>query len=298
MLRILEFLGDIFDRVHRAMEHPVMYRRMSIGIFWIFIVTLVCVEAKHLGIIPPGFASHMPNSRWEAINLAFTLILILELLSLVFTIAGSLSSALATQFQILGLILLRNSFKELTRLHEPINMELDWQTVLNIGILGVAAVAIFICLGLYYRLPKPSVDLESGTRMRYVLAKKMLGLVLLIIFVCAGLDALWLFISTGGNTHFFETIYTVLIFADAALVLIAQCYMHSFHATFRNAGFVLATLLIRIAIGAPPPWDALVGVCAALYALALVWAITRFDPRALSPWHDKPAKPEVVPDIS
>ena len=293
MLRILEFLGDIFDKVHRTAEHPVTYRRLSIGIFWIFITALVCVETKRLGIIPPGFAAHIPNSRWEAINLAFTLILILELLGLIFTIASSLSRALATQFQILGLILLRNAFKELTHLHEPVNMAFDWLPVFNIAILGAAAVAVFICLGLYHRIPQPSVRLESGVRMRYVLAKKMLGLVLLIIFVCAGLDALWLFLGTGGNTRFFETIYTVLIFSDAAMVLIAQCYMHSFHATFRNAGFVLATLLIRIAIGAPPPWDALIGVCAALYTLALVWAITRFDPRAWSPCSNEPAKPGV-----
>ena len=278
MLRTLVFLGDIFDRIQHAVEAPKTYRRMSSCIFWLFIAVLACVEAKRLGIIPSGFAAHMPDSRWEAINLAFTLILILELLSLVFTIASSLSRALATQFQILGLILLRNAFKELTHLHEPVNMALDWQTVLNIGILGASAVAVFICLGLYHRLPQPSIILESGIRERYVLAKKMLGFALLIIFVCTGLDALWLFLSTGGNTRFFETIYTVLIFSGAALVLIAQCYMHSFHATFRNAGFVLATLLILIALGTPPPWDALIGVCAALYALVLVWAINRFDP--------------------
>ena len=290
MLRTLGFLGDFFDRIHHTVEHPTTYRRISSGIFWVFIVALAGVEAKHLGIMPSGLAAHIPDSRWEAINLAFTLILILELLNLVFTIAFSLSRALATQFQILGLILLRNAFKELTHLHEPINMALDWQPVLNIGILGASAVAVFICLGLYHRLPQPSVRLESGIRMRYVLAKKILGLMLLIIFVCAGIDALWLFFSTGGNTHFFETIYTVLIFADVALVLIAQCYMHSFLAMFRNAGFVLATLLIRIALGAPPPWDALVGVFAALYAIVLVWAITRFDPRAEPLRSNEPAK--------
>jgi len=280
MLRTLGFLGDFFDRIHHAVERPKTYRRISSSIFWIFIVVLAGVEAKRLGIISPGFAAHMPDSRWEAINLAFTLILILELLSLVFTIASSLSRALATQFQILGLILLRNAIKELTHLHEPINMVLDWRPVLNIGILGAAAVAVFICLGLYHRLPQPSVRLESDIRMRYVLAKKILGLMLLIIFVCTGLDALWLFLNTGGNTHFFETIYTVLIFADVALVLIAQCYMHSFLAMFRNAGFVLATLLIRIALETPPPWDALIGVFAALYAIVLVWAIARFEPQA------------------
>jgi hypothetical protein len=288
-LWMLEYFGDIFDRVQHALEHPVTQRRISTCVFWIFLATLAGVEAKNLGALPPGLAAHTPDSPLEAINLAFTLILVLELLSLVFAIACSLSRALAKQFQILGLILLRNSFKELTHLHEPVNMALDWESVLHIGILGASALIIFICLGLYHRLPQAPVHLPSDMRMRYVLSKKTLGLVLLVIFACTGLRDLWIFLSTGHNTRFFENIYTVLIFADVALVLIAQSYMQSFHAMFRNAGFVLATLLIRIALSTPPPWDALIGICAALYTLALTWAITRFDPRA-APL--RPKKPE------
>jgi hypothetical protein len=290
ILRILECCGDIFDRMHHALEYPATQRRMSACIFWVFIAALAGVGAKHLGMLPPGLAVYVPHSPLEAINLAFTFILVLELLSLVFAIACSLSRALAKQFQILGLILLRNAFKELTHLHDPINIVLDWEVVLHIGILGVSALVIFICLGLYYRLPQATGHLESGMRMRYVLSKKMLGLVLLAIFACTGLHDLWTFLSTGSSTRFFETIYTVLIFADVALVLIAQRYMQSFHATFRNAGFVLATLLIRIALGTPPPWDALIGIFAVFYALALTWAITRFDPRSVPPRPQKPGR--------
>ena len=291
MSRTLELFGHIFDSAHHTLEHPAMQRRLSTGIFWLFIAALVCVEAKRLGMLPPEFAAYLLRTRWDAINLAFTLILMLELLYLVFAIACSLSRALAKQFQILGLILLRNAFKELTHLHEPINTALDWQTILNIGILGAAALAIFICLGLYHRIPQPTSPLESDIRMRYVLAKKLLGVALLIIFLYTGCDALWQVLGTGTSANFFETIYTVLIFADVALVLIAQRYMQSFHATFRNAGFVLATLIIRIALGTPPPWDALIGVCAAFYTLALTWAITRFDPRTVPPRPQKPDRP-------
>ena len=290
MLRAVETFGHIFDSVHHTLEHPVVQRRLSTGIFWVFIAALAGVEAKRLGILPPGLAAYTLHNPWEAINLAFMLILVLELLSLVFAIACSLSRALAKQFQILGLILLRNAFKELTHLHEPVNIAVDWQAIFHIGVLGAAALVIFICLGLYHRLPQPTRHLDGDMRMRYVLAKKMLGIALLIIFIYAGLNALWHMHSTDKSTNFFETIYTVLIFADVALVLIAQRYMQSFHATFRNAGFVLATLLIRIALGTQPPWDALIGVCAALYALALTWAITRFDPSTVPPRPQKPGR--------
>jgi hypothetical protein len=291
MLRFLEFLGNIFDSMHHTLEHPKMQSRLSTCVFWIFIATLAGVEAKRLGILPDGLAAHTPDSHLAAVNLAFTLILVLELLSLVFIISCSLSRALAKQFQIFGLILLRNAFKELTRLNEPIDIALNWQPVLNIAILGAAALAVFICLGLYNRLPQATSHLASGMRMRYVLSKKILGLALLAAFIYTGIDDFRLFLNTGESTNFFATIYTVLIFADVALVLIAQRYMQSFHATFRNSGFVLATLLLRIALGTPPPWDALIGLCAMLYALALTWAITRFDPRTVPPRPKKPEKP-------
>ena len=57
-------------------------------------------------------------------------------------------------------------------------------------------------------------------------------------------------IHTGEDMRFFETIYTVLIFADIALVLISQRYMPSFHAVFRNSGFVIGTLMMRLALSA------------------------------------------------
>ena len=288
-MRVMEFFANLFDKVQHTVEHPVMQCRTSAWIFWIFIAALAGAEAKRLGILPPDLAAHMPGRHLDAIHLAFTLILILELLGLVFAIPNSLSKALATQFQILGLILLRNAFKELANLHEPIEMMLDLQAVFHIGILGLAALVIFACLGLYHRLPQPTSPLDCGMRMRYVMSKKILGLALLVIFICAGFCDLWRFWSAGQSSTFFETIYSVLIFADVALALNAQRYLHNFHATFRNTGYVLATLLIRIALGTTPPWDAVIGVCAILYALALTFVITRFDPRTVPPRPQKPS---------
>lgn len=284
-----ERLGNFFDAVQYGIENPRTQGLLYACIFWIFLAALVSAEAKRLGLLPPIAAAMAPSGHFEAVNLAFTLILVLELLSLIFVISCSFSKALAKQFQILALILLRNAFKELGALHEPIVIALDWRPVLHIGILGLSALVIFICLSLYRRLAQPLTHMSGEQRMRYVLAKKMLGLGLLAVFVITGVRDLWLLPGTGKSA-FFENIYTLLIFADVALVLIAQRYAQNFHATFRNAGFVLATLLIRISLGTPPPWDALIGVCAALYALALAWAVTRFDPHTIPPRTEYPKK--------
>jgi hypothetical protein len=99
---------------------------------------------------------------------------------------------------------------------------------------------------------------------------------------------LWDFLVNGVRHEFFHTFYTVLIFADILLVLIAQRYMPSFHAVFRNSGYLIATLFIRIALSAPPYYDAAVGIGAAAFALGVTYATNVFHYGSLAPTQQKP----------
>ena len=70
----------------------------------------------------------------------------------------------------------------------------------------------------------------------------------------------------------------MLIFADIAMVLIAQRYMPAFHAVFRNSGFVIGTLLMRLALSATPLWSPAIGLFAAVFVLAVTWGTNYFTP--------------------
>jgi hypothetical protein len=61
----------------------------------------------------------------------------------------------------------------------------------------------------------------------------------------------------------------VLILSDILVVLLSQCYQPSFYAVFRNSGYALSTLIIRIALAAPPFYNVLLGLAAALFAILL-----------------------------
>ncbi|MFN2352965.1 MAG: hypothetical protein ABR512_00385, partial [Desulfopila sp.] len=63
--------------------------------------------------------------------------------------------------------------------------------------------------------------------------------------------------------------YTLLILTDILVVLISQCFHPSFFTIFRNSGFALSTLLIRLALAAPPYYNVLLGVAAASFAILL-----------------------------
>ena len=127
------------------------------------------------------------------------------------------------QFEILTLILLRNAFKELAHLPEPVSVVNDLMPVLNIAVCGAGALAVYLCLGLYKRIARQHLHFiaTADLRMRYVMSKKMLALALFCIFLVTGIRDFVLFVQKGEEHNFFETLYTVLIFADIAMVLIA-----------------------------------------------------------------------------
>lgn len=282
----LEPLTNLFDLLDHYWEHPRTQRRVALALIFAFIGGIIAIELNRRGLLaglPVELTRFVPSNHFQAVNFAFTMLLVLEVMSLILVLSCSLSRSVGKQFEILALILLRNSFKELSHMHEPITLSLDFQPVLHIIVSASAALVIFLCLGLYYKVQRPQGYITSAMdRMHYVMAKKILALGLFLAFIGIALWDGWMFATTGQSFDFFETIYTVLIFADILMVLVAQTFMPSFHAVFRNSGYVIATLLMRIALGAPPFWDAAVGIVSALFALALTWAIRVFPPSSVS----------------
>ena len=276
----LQPITDVFDWLHSAWERAATQRRVALCILWVYLLSLLGVELKRMGILPPWLAAITPHSHFYAIHLAFTLILGLEVMSLILAIPSSLSQSMGKQFEILTLILLRNAFKELAHLPEPVSVVNDLLPVISIAVSGAGALCVYLCLGLYKRIARQHLHFiaTADLRMRYVMSKKMLALALFVIFLFIGSRDFMHFVKTGEDLKFFETLYTVLIFADIAMVLIAQRYMPAFHAVFRNSGFVIGTLLMRLALSASPVWNPAIGLFAALFVLAVTWGTNYFTP--------------------
>lgn len=278
----VEPLTHAFDQLHHFWEHPKTERRVAILLIVVFLLGILSIECNRQGFLPEPFASITPTNHFQAVNLAFSMLLVLEVMSLIMIISYSVARSLGKQFEILALILLRNAFKELSNMHEPITLQLDLEPVLHIVTSGTAALIIFVCLGFYYKVQRPHGYITSPMeRMNYIATKKIISLALFCIFLGVGIHDLALRVFRGESSAFFETIYTIMIFADILLVLVTQRFMPSFHAVFRNSGYVIATLFMRIALGAPAFYDAAVGIFAAFYALALTAATTYFTPAAV-----------------
>lgn len=271
MNTIYSWATYIFDPLHHFWEKDSTQRTVAGILVVVFIVGLGTIELKRQGIITGHIADLIPSSHYMAINLAFTLVLILEVISLIFTLPCSISKAVGKQFEILALILLRSAFKALADFPEPITITGHEKELWILLSDGGGAIAIFALLGVYTLLQRQLDEtIKGGERLfKFVAAKKIVALVMLTIFIGMGIKNGLLFIYGHETFHFFQSFYTVLIFSDIMLVLIAQRFLPEFRAVFRNSGFALATLLIRLALTAPPYYNVLIGIGSAVFACLL-----------------------------
>lgn len=268
---LYERITFIFDPLHHIWEHEKMHRKISILLVLFFLGSLIGIELKRQGLLPGSVSRYIPGNHFYAVQAAFTVVLILEVISLIFTLPCSFSRSVGKQFEILSLILMRNAFKELSQFPEPISFAGNQTAILHILSAGFGALLIFALLGYYYRVQSKSseeamrpVDLYS-----FVAAKKGIALILLIVFCIMGVDSGIQSAIGTEETDFLHEFYTLLILTDILVVLISQCFQPNFGAIFRNSGFALSTLIIRIALAAPPYFDVLLGLTAALFAILL-----------------------------
>jgi ABC-type multidrug transport system fused ATPase/permease subunit len=95
-------------------------RRVASALVLVFGAGLALVEARRLPWLSQDLIDRLPSNHFEAILLPFTLLLLAEVISLVFALAQSVAVAVGKQLEIMSLILIRQSFKELTYFPEPI----------------------------------------------------------------------------------------------------------------------------------------------------------------------------------
>lgn len=278
MTKIYHWATYAFDPLHQFWEDDSTQRAVAGFLVLVFLFSLGTIEMKRQGWITGGLAEMIPTSHYMAINLAFTLVLILEVISLIFTLPCSISKAVGKQFEILALILLRSAFKTLADFPEPMAVTGHEHELWIILCDGGGAIAIFALLGVYTLLRRNLDETITGGPIlfKFVAAKKLVALFILVIFIGMGIKNGMLMISGQHTFHFFKSFYTVLIFSDIMLVLIAQRFLPAFRAVFRNSGFALATLLIRLALTAPPYYNVLIGMGSAIFACLLTLVYNTF----------------------
>lgn len=237
-------------------------------------MAVALIILNRAGWLPPALSPFLPTDPFAAVRLAFSLILAVEVVELIFALSYSVALAVGKQLEIMALLLLREAFADISLLHSHVDLERDGLILAQIALTSLSGLALFV---IRIQFARWHYIHNYRDMQGYVNSKKCISLFLLCVFCGALCYDAYTVIFVGGKTVFFETFYTTLIFTDILLVLVGQYFTPSFQAVFRNSGFAVSTLLMRIAIGAPHHIGALLCVFAGLYLLALGWALLRFE---------------------
>ncbi len=271
--------GTFFDWFESRFESANGQKALASILVAFFLVALVVIELNRRGFVPAPLDHIFAKSHLAAIEHAFNLVLGIEVMSLILSLAHSVSRSVGKQFEVLSLILLRDTFKEFSHFSEPLVWAEVQPALPAIIASAIGALLIFVILGYYYKVQTPHpITRDNEARSNFILAKKFIAGMLLGSFIAICVADLWSYFATKHPENAFETFFTLLIFSDVLLVLISMRYSAQYLVAFRNSGFAVSTVLIRLALIAPITISAMIGVGTMLFALGISIAYNAFAP--------------------
>lgn len=263
MNKILAAWITVYDNFETRWIKFQKSRIISNTVIIFFFLGIVVSLASHYNMIS------FKVGKFFAIELAFSVLLLSEIFDLVFILTHSVADSVGKQFEIVSLILLRNSFKELGHLPDSINWDL--QALIDLLPLiadAFGAVIIFLITVLFYRSQRhvqiTSNDVEKN---KFFIQKKLIASLLLIIFLSLTVFMFIEFLLKGHIINIFNSYYTALIFSDILILIISLRYSTLYIHLFRYSSFALATVIIRISLSAPKYFNVLLSIAAGLFVL-------------------------------
>jgi hypothetical protein len=236
------------------------------------------IEANRLFELP-GRLENLPTVHLAAIAWAVTALLVFEVVDMVLSLSRSVADSVGRHLQVFALLLLRDAFAKLAEFPEPISLSREQYAIL--GVMGAdAAGALLVFAGSTWfaklQRHRPIVTDERVAR-RFVAIKRAISAALLGIFawLCARDVAMLLW---GSGVHeVFDHFFTVLVFVDVLLAVIALGFSSKPPIVFRNFGFAFAAILIRLAVASPDYVRPGLGLASVIVAIAVTaaynWAL-------------------------
>lgn len=276
------------ERVFEVLMGPRTDARVRVFVLWAallgFVVHLSLWAMAWSGSDESLTSARLLRSPLLALYTPFSILLGYEVYQLIQAIPKSFSSAIAKQFEVVTLIVVREGLVYLAELSPEDTMVLgDWIWPL---LLKATAFLLLLAttLGIAYENTKrPRVSTPPKHLNRYIGTKRIISVVVLLAF--AGMAArsatTWAIdaFDGGGDVGpgiFFADFFTLLILVDIMILLMSYRHAHEFRSLARNTGFVLATVIMRIAVDAPVVIDSILFLVSAVVGFSVVWLTNRF----------------------
>ncbi len=226
----------------------------------------------------------------HAVYTPFSFILFYEVLLLVLALPRSHTSSIGKQYEIVSLIVIRGVFKDIGEFRDPVTWLSQWEAAWTVLLDMIAAMLMFLLVTGFRRVSQTVVHSQPHESLdRFVAIKKSVAVLLCVVLILLAIYNVFRWASgiiaapqaeVGGamdmDLFFFPAFFEFMIFTDVFLLIVSIPFFQRYEYVIRNAGFVISTVLLRISLSTPKPYDLLIGLIAMIYGLCVLGVFSYF----------------------
>lgn len=243
--------------VNTKKKTEIVFVSIAIISFVLHSLLILLVEMNFL-----NSKSALLNNPISAIYTPFSFILVYEVYLLVYYLPKSTTIYIGKQYEIITLIIIRRTFKDLSLLKFNTDNYYSKENFL-FALDLVATLVLFYLIYIFYKLNRKSEIANSIIQpsleiKKFIDFKKIIAMILIPIFVVLSVYSFghWIYESftitqivkniKDINKIFFEEFFTVLILIEVLILLVSFFLSDKFSKVIRNSGFIISTILIKL----------------------------------------------------
>ena len=267
------------DSLKSKLEHITIY--MAIGGFFFHLLIILLNDLELINVHEA--TGNLFEDPISAIYTPFSFILVFEVYQLIYHLPRSFTNSIATQYEIISLIVIRRIFKDITKLELTDFWSHEYDRLFVGDMLGF--VVLFFLIYLFHRLKRNKPSYASSQRVnRFVYFKQMISLLLLPVLVAlAGYSLFeWVYeirqLSLGVieeisdiNKVFYDEFFTVLILVDVLILLVSLLFTDHYSQLIRNSGYIISTVMIRLSFSAEGLVNIILILSGVLFGVLIQW---------------------------
>jgi hypothetical protein len=265
LARLAAIFDYLYTEPHRAALDRVVVWVSIAG----FLIHLALVFLATTLPSPPAAIAAVGTKYLSAIYTPFSFILFYEVLMFIAALPYSTTQSIAKQYEIVSLIFIRTFFKEIAELHGLGTLAtMSAEAVPVFGNLA-AKLLMFLLVTIFLHAASRGKPIAPGTERGelaiFISRKKVIAMALTIVLVALAIRRIaeFLLSSTARenmNSFFYTDVFAVMIFTDVLIVILSLVVSDRYELVFRNAAFVISTILIRFSLTAQWPYGALLAL--------------------------------------
>ena len=276
MNSLLQYSGNYFDKHFNAKSvRKVELLILRVAVFaFLFHLTIIFLGNNFI------YFKNLQHSYLKAIYTPFSFILFYEVFLLVIIIPKSISEFIGKQFEVITLITLRSFFHDIADLDLKDSININNPEFISLLYDLIASLIMLSLTILYYKIYQNNRKSEIVNELNnFINIKKLVSLSMILILFLLSISSFFIWGKEMlralelkqnypyPNTVFYTDFFSIMIFVDVLLLIISFIYHFSFFTIFRNASFIITTILIRLSLTIEKPMNYIIILIGFLFSI-------------------------------